>query len=123
MKDMNYRVIQISRSRGTASNPFEPVVNIETIYPLGYYRWYSEANLVAQLLAKNASEYESVNSDPKWYAVQKMDGLTIITEHLVTFKTPEPVITGGADIEWEPYDGVPADTIDNPPANLAADTF
>ena len=33
---------------------------------------------------------------------------------------PEPAITGAADIEWEPYDGVPADTI---PPNLEADTF
>lgn len=34
---------------------------------------------------------------------------------------PELVILGGEDMEWEPYDGVPADTL--PPPNLEADTF
>lgn len=33
----------------------------------------------------------------------------------------EPVIIGGADIDWEPYDGVPADTLPEP--DLDADTF
>lgn len=123
MKDMNYRVIQISRSKGcaTGSNPFETVVNTETIYPLGYFRWYSEAKLVAELLAKNASEYESANNNPKWYAVEQINGMAIVVEFLATFRKPdEPTIIGGEDIQWEPYDGVPADTI---PVNLEADTF
>lgn len=35
---------------------------------------------------------------------------------------PEPKATAvESDIEWEPYDGVPADTL--PPVNLEADTF
>lgn len=33
----------------------------------------------------------------------------------------ELVVLGGEDMEWEPYDGVPADTL--PPPNLEADTF
>ena len=38
--------------------------------------------------------------------------------------TDEPVIIGGADIEWEPYDGVPADTTDFPTTeDLLRDTF
>lgn len=136
-QQINLRYSVAVRTRNLAkrtTDPFEVSVETTVFNTVALCKWSSEANRIATLLARDWSDWETGD----------VVDLVVLYHHddrppsvLFTYETaqrelagtvdntPPAGLNGGEDIEWEPYDGVPADTTDFPTCEelLARDRF
>lgn len=123
MKNLNYIVATLTTTNRKVGTSLEVVTNRTTTYPICITRWMSEANGIAMTMA--AAWQDTDTGDRVEYVVIDRVTQSVLFRHS-TCQTGEskpeaeqpplphhtdPVILDGKYIEWETFDGVPADTI------------
>jgi hypothetical protein len=130
MTEMNYMiasVVETTSSTFSAENPFRLMRVTQLITPIAFARWWSDANRIAELLAKDHPVQPAGSKVA--VVVFEIETLKAVTTHNVA---TEPVVKeSDSALGLDPFDGVPADTnwVDDgfkyapPPPDLAADHF
>jgi hypothetical protein len=133
MTEMNYMiasVVETTSSSFSAENPFRQLRVTQSITPIAFSRWWSDANRIAELLAKDFAVQPT--GDKVAMVVFEIKTLKAVTTYEVATEPEVKESDSALGLAPDPFDGVPADTINwvddgfkytPPPPDLAADRF
>ena len=126
MKNIQYIVATETRTARKVDATLKSVTNTVTVSPICVTKWLTDALAIAKTMA---AAWTTTEGDRVEYVVMDLEDSMVLSRY-ATCQTGEPAErldkpADRLDIEWEPYDGSPADTSGFPTTEeiMARDTF